>query len=107
MEISMTEPQVWAALGILLAFLTATLTIVTRTISVQVGGLRGELHSEIGGLHNEMNVRFEAMHTEMNARFDAVDDKFDARFDRVQDQISTLDRDVQALTARVFRDDLP
>jgi hypothetical protein len=85
MEISMTEPQVWTALGILLAFLTATLTIVTRTISVQVGGLRAE----------------------MNARFDAVHDKFDARFDRVQDQISTLDRDVQALTARVFRDDLP
>jgi hypothetical protein len=85
MEISMTEPQVGAALAILLAFLTATLTIVTRTISVQVGGLRAE----------------------MNARFDAVHDKFDARFDRVQDQISTLDRDVQALTARVFRDDLP
>lgn len=83
----MTEPQVWSALGILLAFLTATLTIVTRTISVQVGSLR-----------NEMNARFESVHTEMNARFESVHDKFDIRFD-------TLDRDVQALAARVFRDD--
>ncbi len=87
MEIQMTEPQVWAALGILLAFLTATLTIVTRTISVQVGSLR-----------TEMTARFESIHTEMNARFESVHDKFDIRFD-------TLDRDVQALAARVFRDD--
>lgn len=83
----MTEPQVWSALGILLAFLTATLTIVTRTISVQVGSLR-----------YEMNARFESVHTEMNARFESVHDKFDIRFD-------TLDRDVQALAARGFRDD--
>lgn len=35
--IELTEPQVWAALGILLAFLTATLTITNRTITVQIG----------------------------------------------------------------------
>lgn len=82
----MTEPQVWVALGILLAFLTATLTIVT----VQIGGLRAE-----------MNARFDAVHDKFDARFDVVD----ARFDRVHDQIATLDRDVQTIAAKVFRED--
>jgi hypothetical protein len=78
--IELTEPQVWAALGILLAFLTATLTITNRTISVQIGSLRNEMKSEIGGLRVEMN----------------------ARFDTVNVRIDNLDRDVQALTDKVF-----
>ncbi|HEU4848813.1 MAG TPA: hypothetical protein VFS93_00190 [Terrimesophilobacter sp.] len=103
----MTEPQVWTAVAILLAFLTATLTVVTRTISVQVGSLRREFLAEIGSTRSGLGTEIGGLRSEMNARFDAVHDKFDARLDRVQDQISTLDRDVQALTARVFRDDLP
>jgi hypothetical protein len=78
--IELTEPQVWAALGILLGFLTATLTVTTRTITVQIGGLRNEIRSEIGGLRVEMN----------------------ARFDTVNVRIDNLDRDVQALTDKVF-----
>jgi hypothetical protein len=49
-----------------------------------MGGLRGEMLGEIGGLRGEMN-----------ARFDAVNQRLD-------DGFSTLDRDVQALTRRVF-----
>lgn len=41
-------------------------------------------------------MRFELVHTEMNTRFQSMNDKFD-----------TLDRDVQALAAKVFREDRP
>lgn len=79
----MTEPQVWTVIGVLAAALFGTITVVTsvltHTITVQIGGLRAE----------------------MVARFDAVD----ARFETVNARLEALDRDVQSLTVRVFGTD--
>jgi hypothetical protein len=83
--ITLTEPQVWAALAILLAFLTATLTITTRTISVQIGSLR-----------NEMNAKFETSSSEIRSLKSEMNLRIDG-----------LDRDVQALTNKVFGDGRP
>ena len=87
----MTEPQIWVFMGILFAFLTATLTITTRTITVQVSSLR-----------TDMNTRFEGVHLEMNARFEGLQTEMAAKFETVNVRIDTLDRDVQALTNKVF-----
>lgn len=87
--ITVTEPQVWTVIGVLAAtlvsFVAASLTMITRTVTVQfervsekidlkIDGLRGELKGDIGGLH--------------------------ARLD-------TLDRDVQALANRVWGEKRP
>ena len=99
--IALTEPQTWTTIGVLAATLLGTITLVStmlmRTITAQIGGLRGEMvsgfssiRSEIGGLRAEMNARFEAV---------------DARFDTVNTKIEGIDRDVQLLMNREFGKD--
>ena len=110
--IALTEPQTWTTIGVLAATLLGTITLVStmlmRTITAQIGGLRGE----IGGLRGEMvsgfsSVRSElrseigGLRAEMNARFEAVD----ARFDTVNTKIEGIDRDVQLLMNREFGKD--
>ena len=77
---TLTEAQTWVTIGVLAAAILGTITLVTtllgRTITAQFVGLRNE----------------------MNARFDTVD----ARFDAVNGRIDNLDRDVQAITHKVF-----
>ena len=131
--IALTEPQTWTTIGVLAATLLGTITLVStmlmRTITAQIGGLRGEisglqgqiggvdgqiggLHGEIGGLRGEMvsgfsSIRSElrseigGLRAEMTARFEAVD----ARFDTVNTKIEGLDRDVQLLMNREFGKD--
>ncbi|HEY5224755.1 MAG TPA: hypothetical protein VIJ18_17120 [Microbacteriaceae bacterium] len=69
----MTEPQVWTLIGVFATAVFGMITVVS-TLFVRI------IRSEIGGLRGEMAARFEAV---------------DKRFDY-------LDRDVQALTKRVF-----
>ncbi len=58
----MTEAQVWTVIAVLAAtlagFVTLTVTLIMRTVTAQIEGLR-----------HEMNARFEGM----NHRFDALD----------------------------------
>ncbi len=83
----MTEPQGWVLIGLfttlMLGGLTLATTLINRTITAQIGGLRGE----IGGL----DAKLEGLRGEMNARFDAVNTRIDH-----------LDRDVSALARRVW-----
>ncbi|MFT4220063.1 MAG: hypothetical protein QM611_06060 [Microbacterium sp.] len=82
----MTEPQAWTLIGvfaaIMLGGMTLTTTLIMHTMRAEIGGLRGEMRAEVGGLRGEMN-----------ARFDAVDTRIDH-----------LDRDITALTRRVWGD---
>ncbi len=74
----MSNAQGWVALTILLAFAGIIITLVLRLME----SIRDAMRSDIAGLR-----------TEMVARFDGTDAR-----------ITNLDRDVQALTQRVFRD---
>ncbi|MFT4211750.1 MAG: hypothetical protein QM626_07730 [Microbacterium sp.] len=82
-----SEPQVWTLIGVfaavMLGGMTLMTTLITRTTTVAVGGLR-----------EEMNARFDAV----NARFDAVN----ARFDAVDQRMDHLDRDVTFLMRRAW-----
>jgi phage-related protein len=92
--VTVTEPQIWTALGILAAALTGmiSLTIVTlnRTITTQFQSL---------------GIRIDSVVTTMNTRFEAVEATMNARFDTVNSKIDGLDRDVQALSVKVFGSD--
>ena len=96
--IDVTEPQVWVLIGI---FGAAMFSI----IGVQTASFNRNLTTSISALKDSMEGRFEALHGELNgfkgevnARFDAVN----ARIDVTNSKIDGLDRDVQALTHRVF-----
>lgn len=71
----MTEPQSWVLIGvfttIMLGGMIVTTTLLMRTVTASVDGLRGE----------------------MNARFDAMGTRIDH-----------LDRDISALSRRVWGD---
>jgi ABC-type microcin C transport system permease subunit YejE len=73
----MTEPQVWALIGVFAAAIFGMFTIIStlfvRTIS-------SEIRAEVGALRGEMN----------------------GRFDRLEQRVDGLDRDVQALVKHTF-----
>jgi hypothetical protein len=81
--VTVTEPQIWTALGILAAALAGMITLTIRTITVQV----------------------QALGTGLGARIDSVEKTMTARFDAVNSKIDGLDRDVQALSVKVFGSD--
>jgi hypothetical protein len=81
--VTVTEPQIWTALGILAAALAGMITLTIRTITVQV----------------------QALGTGLEARIDSVEKTMTARFDAVNTKIDGLDRDVQELSVKVFGSD--
>ncbi len=90
--ITLTEPQLWTIIGVFAATLLGTMTLLStvlmRSISGQITSLRNEMMTGFGGFAN--------LRAEMNARFETVNVRLD-----------NLDRDVQALSERVFRTDRP
>ncbi len=71
--LTVTEPQVWAMIGVFATAFFAVITVVS-TLFIRV------LRSELGGLRAEMNGRFE----------------------RVEARLDHLDRDVNALVKHTF-----
>ena len=87
----MTEPQGWVLIGlfttIMLGGMTVMTTLLMRSMTASIDGLRGEMN----GLRGEMNGRFDGLRGEMNGRFDAMATRIDH-----------LDRDVAALSRRIW-----
>lgn len=110
----MNEPQVWTLIGVFAAALFGMLTLMStmflRVLRTEIGSVRteiGSVRNEIGSVRNEMDsVRNEigALRGEMNSGLSAV--RTEIR--RVEDVMTTrfehLDRDVSAISRRVFPD---
>jgi hypothetical protein len=74
----MGNAQGWTLIGIVATFATLSMTMVVFS--------------------------FQSLRSEMTARFERLEGVFGARFDGVDRRLDGLDRDVQALSDRVFRD---
>ncbi len=79
----MTDAQTWTliavfatAFGLMIVLVLRILATSIEAVRAEIGGLRGEVRAEIGGLRGEMNAK-----------------------------LDSLDRDVQAITRRVFGTD--
>ena len=87
----MTEPQVWAALGILAATFVgsvgALVVQVNRTITAQFAASRAEFKGGIG----EVKAEIVALRAELKGDIQGL-----------RNEISHLDRDVQTIARRVF-----
>lgn len=70
------------------------------SVVAQQASLRGFLQARFDGLERSTAARFDAV----AARFDGLEQATAARFTAVDTVLGTLDRDVQALSDRVFRD---
>lgn len=117
--ITLNEPQIWTALGILAAALVGVITVMTQFMlrsfhsltnhfDTLFTSLRSELKADISGLRTEMVLRFEQVDRrfqEVDRRFEQVDQRFeqvDRRFVHLETQVENLERDVQAISKRVF-----
>lgn len=83
----MNEPQVWTLIGVFAAAMVGVITMTTRTMTTQFTALRNELKAEIGSVRNELG---------------SVRNELKADIDSLRTQITHLDRDVQAISRRVF-----
>ena len=90
----MNEPQVWTLIGVfgtaLFGMLTLMTTLFVRVVRTEIGSLR----TEIGSVRTELGAQIGSLRSEMQAEFASV-----------RTEIKYLDRDVQALSRRVFGDD--
>lgn len=93
----MTEPQVWAVVGVLAATLVAMMSMVLRLVSVQIGRLgdRIDLKFEV------LTVRIDGLETRMD-RFETRMDNFETRMDRLESRVDGIDQDVQTIAKRIF-----
>lgn len=76
----MNEPQIWAALGILAAAFAAMITVTTQLLVRTIHSSTATLQVDIARLRTELDLRFTGLQAQMDG----------------------LDRDVQAITKRVF-----
>lgn len=107
-----TEPQSWVLIGIfatiMLGGLTLSTNLIMRTVTASISGIEGRLSGRIDGLEGRiggldgridglegrisgLDTKIESLRGEMNARFDAMGTRIDH-----------LDRDVAALSRRVW-----
>lgn len=100
--IEVTEPQVWVLIAVSAASIFSMIGIVsvsfTRTVTSAISAVEGRisgLEGRIGGLEGKVDAQLTGLRETMDARFDAIDAKFTGKFE-------LLDRDIQALSKRVF-----
>ncbi len=94
----MTEPQSWVLIGIfatiMLGGLTLSTNLIMRTVTASISGIEVRLAGRIDGLEGRidgLDTKIESLRGEMNARFEAMGTRIDH-----------LDRDVAALSRRVW-----
>ena len=114
--IEVNEPQVWTLIGVfgtaLFGMLTLMSTMFVRILRTEIGSLRTEMRTEIGSLRTEMRTEIGSLRSEMGTELRSVRGEIgslrtemQAEFASVRTEIKYLDRDVQALSRRVFGDD--
>jgi hypothetical protein len=85
--IELTEPQVWVLVGI---FATA---------------IFGMLGWQTTSFNRNLMIVRDSLRETMDLRFAAQDARLDARFELLESKLENLDRDIQAISRRVFGTD--
>lgn len=97
----MTDPQAWTLIGVfaaaILGGLTLVTTMLTRVIRAEIGGLRSEVGGQIQSLRGEVTGQIKGLRGEVAG--------LHTRFDSLEKRVDNLDRDVQAITDRLWRRD--
>lgn len=84
---TLTDPQIWSLIGIFAAAMFGVLGLIIPLIN-----------RNLAAGFAAVNTKIDALEKIVNARFEAVEVKFDA----VNAKLDHLDRDVTALSKKVF-----
>ncbi|HLT66878.1 MAG TPA: hypothetical protein VKZ73_03325 [Microbacterium sp.] len=94
----MTEPQVWTLIGVFAAIMLGAMSLMTtlimRSTTVAIGGLRNEMVARFMGV--------DAQFAAMDAKFEALEATVDARLETINVKLEHLDRDVTVLMRRAW-----
>lgn len=98
----MTEPQVWTLIGVFAAALVGMITFTTqvmwRAITAQFVSFRAEMQAEFSTSRAEMSAELAASRAEVSAELAEIR----AEIGSLRTEVRHLDRDVQAISRRVF-----
>ncbi len=110
--VDMNDPQIWTLIGVFAAAIlggfTVVITSLSRVVRAEVGGLGAEMRAEIGGLRSEVGSEIGGLRAEMRGEIGGLRGDvagLHARFDGLEKRMDHLDRDVQAITDRLWRGD--
>ncbi|MBX3094355.1 MAG: hypothetical protein KF680_07455 [Cryobacterium sp.] len=102
------DPQIWTLLGVFAAVMLGGMTLMTtllmRALTSAIDGVNGRIegvHGRIDGVDariDGVHARIDGLAGEMKAGFAAVD----AKFETVYVKLEHLDRDVSAISKKVF-----
>lgn len=88
------DPQIWTLLGVFAAIMLGGMTLMTtllmRTMTAAIEGVNGRIDG-VNGRIDGVQARIDGLSAEMNAKFETVNVK-----------LEHLDRDVTALSKKVF-----
>lgn len=106
--VTLTEPQVWTLIGVFAAIMLGGMTLMTtllmHSFTKSFEGFRGEMRAKF----ETVNEKFETVNEKFFSLEQRVDSKFELveiRFGAIEKKLEHLDRDVQAISRRVFSDD--
>lgn len=83
----MNEPQIWTVIGVFAATLVGLIAVITQLFMRSLSSQSDSISSQFAALRTEMVLRFEHQ---------------DERFGRIEKQLEGLERDVHAISKRVF-----
>jgi flagellar capping protein FliD len=108
--IALTELQVWVLIGVFASAIFGMIawqnTTFARTLSTSIKSVERQVVSvekQVVSVEKQIEVQIGSVEKQIRSLHETMD----SRMDRLHDQVTTLDRDVQAITARVFREDTP
>jgi hypothetical protein len=96
----MNSAQGWVLLSLIGVFASAVVTVMLYSQQ----NLKGYLGAKVEGVEGSLGGRIDALEHELGGRIDAVEHRLSGRIDGVEQKLASLDRDVQTLIERVFRD---
>jgi tetrahydromethanopterin S-methyltransferase subunit G len=74
-----------------------------QKFGIKIDSVDQRLGSKIDGLDQKLGGRIDGLDQKIDGKVDSLRNEMNARFDTVDTRLTTIDRDVQALTERVFR----
>jgi len=101
----MTDPQVWTLIGVFAAIMLGAMSLMTtlimRSTTVAIGGLRNEMVARFMGVDAQF-AAMDAKFVAMDAKFEALEATVDARLETINVKLEHLDRDVTVLMRRAW-----
>lgn len=97
----MNDPQIWTLLGVFAAIMLGGMTLMTtlliRTMNAAIEGVHGRIEG-VNARIEGVNARIDGVH----ARIDGLASEMNAKFETAYVKLEHLDRDVTAISKKVF-----